>query len=402
MTTDDWSGYDLSAIWTMVENETHEAGYAQVDLWHRIESTCRNHDGAVRAALAKLSESWPATPGSAAESFQNVLADLVDSMNDTASVAQTNARELTGLTDHIMDVKNQISMMVAERDKLVRQDTAPGVPAANAAIALQQRFDGEARRLMTAKEPDAAQSADRVRVPVPYNMKVIGDDQSAGMSRSAIGTGTASSGADSYSSDTGGANPLPTWRAGRIGDGTFDSSAQLAGGFDPGSGDGQEARSIEASAGSPPSAPKGAHPSVGGSGQGGPSGTVIGGFPGRTGSASSSRPGGGDDAVPRSKSAGSAGVGAGVHNAAGFMGAPPIMAGGGRPAMTGGGVRIGRPGEVIGGVNVRRRRPSDPDDPWAIEHELVEPVIGGEPSADEPDREAGGELPPGVVEIRWQ
>jgi len=405
MTADDWSGYDLSTIWAMVENETHEVGYAQVDLWHRIETTCRNHAEAVTAALAKLTDSWPAKPGSAAETFQNVLADLVDAMNDTASVAGTNARELTGLTDHIMEVKDQISTMVAERDKLVKQDTAPGVPATNAAIGLRQRFDGEAQRLMAAKERDTAQSAVRVRVPVLYQMKVLGDDQPQGMSISTIGVGSAPSGGDGDSSDTGGANPLvPTWRPGRTGGGTFDSSAQLAGGIDLGSGDGQEARSAEAMGGPQSAAPKGVLPSGGGPGPGGPSGLVIGGFPGRTGSVSSGRPGTGDAAGTWSKGTASASAsgGAGVHGAGGFMGAPSIMPGGGGPAMTRGGVRIGRPGEVIGGRDVRRRRPSDPDDPWAVEHDMVEPVIGAQIQADEPIAGDHEELPPGVVEIRWQ
>lgn len=377
----DWSAFSVSTIWEMVKDETREYGYAQVDVWQRISDLCTRHADTVEKAVAQLKNSWPAKPDNAADLFQRELSILVRSLRDTAKVATNNARELQGITEHIIDVKQRIAPLAQERQPV------SSTPMPQGGTVRENQLNSEAQQVMRAKEPVAAASAQRLQSPRVYDprLKDAEDQPPDEADPRPPGAG----GDMRLMPLDGPSDPLrPSWSVETPEPVALGQTGpQLAG---------------ETAAGAP--ATPGAGSGGGGSGTTPPTGgsygspalpgQVIGPIPARP-AAGTAAPYGYTGSPGQAGRAGGLGSGAQGHGAGGLLGGAPMAIGGGRPAVTSGGVRVGRPGEVIGGGN--RRRPHDPDDPWAVDRETVEPVIGGPPAADDNGDDG---LPPGVVEIR--
>ncbi|GAA1808513.1 hypothetical protein GCM10009682_32880 [Luedemannella flava] len=378
----EWSGYTVSNIWAMVKDETHEHGYAQVAVWQRISDLCTKHADTIEKTITQLKESWPATPGSAAELFQRNLAGLAGSLRDTARVATNNARELQGVTEHIIYVQQCIAPLAQERLPV------NSTPMPQGGTVRGDQLNVEAQQVMRTTEPTAAASAQRLQSPRAFNPRPIDFDSPPPDESDPKPTG-AGSGLP-QGSYGGATDPLrPSWSTETTYPAEIASAGpHLAGRTVPGTPDMPTGHDI-------PGAGTG-----GGSGAASPTYDGYGSpaIPGRVIRHTSDRPAV-DAAAPYvySGSAGRApGSGAQGHGAGGFVGGMPMAMGGGRPAATPDGLRVGRPGGVIDGA--RRRPPHDPDDPWAIDPEVVEPVIGGFRTTDADGDDHGP--PPGVVEIR--
>ena len=377
----DWSGFTVSNIWDMVKDETREHGYTQVAVWQRISDLCTRHADTVEKAATRLKEGWPATPGSAAELFQRNLSVLVDSLRDTARVATNNARELQGVTEHIIEVQQRIAPLAHE------QPPVSSIPMAQGETVRQRQLNIEAQQIMRTTEPTATASAYRLQTPRAYEQKFKTDDFESPDESDPTRPG--SGGSLPQGSGYVDIDPLrPSWSTGASpSEKNVGSGPHLAGEVAPDMPAGPDTFGTRPDEWGTKTTPF----TDGGYGSHAPPGRIVGSVPGGP-STPVTTPYGHAGAAGRAANGGVPG-----HGAGGFVGGVPMAAGGGRPVTTSDGVRVGRPGGVIG--DRRRHPPYDPDDPWAIDPEVVEPIIGGPRTMDRGGADDDGP-PAGVVEIR--
>ena len=56
-------------MWEIVRHETGAISDLQYDAWRRMAEICNDQADQLDAAVARLTEKWPAHPGSASEAF---------------------------------------------------------------------------------------------------------------------------------------------------------------------------------------------------------------------------------------------------------------------------------------------------------------------------------------------
>jgi hypothetical protein len=373
-----WQLYGLDELWEMVRDEDGVASFTQVGAWHRMAELCSEQADQLQRALDQLMVHWPARPGSAAELFQQTLGRLIGSMRDSAAVAASTKQPLADITITLGRAKDEIGALVAQEALYAGQEQAlagrgvyPGRGAtANLAPSDQtppagwrEQLDERARRIMSTADAKVGAAATQIQIPERYRIDAHAEAIEPYRDPTARGSARQPSTSlvaglfpafDPPQSDRSVSDGRPAESVDPVLDGGLAPAVGSVGGVDVvgGSVDVRGGGSFVASQFGPVLAPGGVIgvPGVGGSG---------GGLSGRSGLGRvvGSASGGGPMVGP---------VGRGVGGVRGGSGSGSVRSGG------------------------RRRRRSDPADPWAVPQ--------GGPSVLEPDPEPAEHDPgPGVI-----
>lgn len=387
----DWSQYTVSQIWNMLRDEDSDAAVEQYRAWLRIEQICHHHATRLMTAADRLAQTWPAEKGNAAERFRSFVLDLVDGLNATGDAAGRNSTSLRTYYGQIIQTRGAVERLVAQ---LPDSTTSGGIAAATADHNKLRTLTAEAHRIMTDADKEAQAFVEAAHIPTPFQLTQITDLKPP--TEPGGGGGGGGFGGSGGSTSLGSGYPVGSAsHPGALGSGTGSLAGGagtpiLAGGVD-GSGSPLTPTGGEAT-GMPAGGPW--SPDVAaGAGGGSSAGRVIGGVASQLGRPVAGTHTGQGGEAPRPGS--SAATAAAAERAGGGMLGAPMMGGG---PVARDGTRVARPGGLIGGDRGKRRRPHDPDDPWAVQPESADPVIGAERSEAGPDR--GDELPPGVVHIQ--
>ncbi|GAA1786824.1 hypothetical protein GCM10009682_06170 [Luedemannella flava] len=395
----DWSSYSLPQIRQMLSQESALAGDAQARVWYQIEAICRTHADQLARAVTQLQATWPATKGSAAEAFQAATNGLLRSMRETSRTAYNNGLTLESFNQDLQETRAQIESVVAEYQRREAAERSQPVTVAGSIEDWRAHLTTDARQIMTRNDAAARLSARIVRTPEPFVLD--GGIGEGGKIKEPKPQGSGQTGQQaalgSFGSPqmTSGDSPaaLPGFGGSSA---SVPLSPILAGAVDPGSPWGTTTPNGTSTT-NVPSGRAGVSDHAVPAGAYAP-GSPVGGVIGVPGGRPEAQPGaGGVRGAYGGSASGSQGAGHGLPTAGGMVGGMPMLAAGG-PATTRDGVRIGRPGGVIGGERGKRSRPYDPADPWAIDADTVAPVIGGQ-ATKESDGGPWEGLPPGVVSI---
>ena len=402
-TPTDWSQHTLSEIWGMLAPES-DAGHVQAQVWYQIEKVCRTHADQLAAATVQLAAAWPPTKGSAAESFHNFVTQLIASMRLTSSAAYNNGLTLESFHDALLETRSRIEGLVKERDEHLASGNLKDGYAALADGGWREKLAAQAHNTMATSDATAQLSASLVQTPSSYGFGNSIEPRVIINGPTEPGDGTESNGAGGQVFGASSSAPFPPVSSTAMPE-SGDVQPVLAGSVESRPARVPQPNGENASPASA-MAPRsditlpegtGVTPPARSFVPGVPGGQVIGGTLGGPQEGSETRSGSARAGYGTAPALGGEAGGHGAIVGGGIMGGMPMMAGG-RPAVTRDGTRIGRPGEVIGGGRGKRRRPDDPDDPWAPKIAVVAPVIG-EPEMADLDPQAWDGLPPGVVSI---
>jgi hypothetical protein len=391
-----YAGYTLEQLWEIVRHETGEISEVQYDAWRRMAQICNDQADQLGGAVARLAEHWPAHPGSASEAFSTWIRVFTDAMRASAAGAVDARQAIMSITTQLSVARAEIAGLMGDRNRYERDEQLM-VPQPTPS-------PGETPRpVATSAPPDGWRQVltERARQTMAAADKAV-SDYARSLPNMAIDVGRLDTenpppqppGANSASGSVRVPHipmppmpPLPVDPSGAVGlPGPSDAPVLSGGPMLPPPGSNPEGAPATAPMQPTPSTsqPVGAFP-VGTIGPGGlvrgPSGASVP-LPGRAGT-----PGHGAAPAgsPPSTGAGAGKAMPGTH-AAGMMPMAPIA-----PPAGGGGSGGAR--TVPGGRSVMpgmRRRPNDPNDPWAVKE--------GAPAVLEPAAEPASFDPgPGVI-----
>jgi hypothetical protein len=368
-TREAWNRYGLEQIWLMVRDEDGNDSYAQVAAWYRMGRLCTDQADQLQKALDQLMIKWPPKPKSAAEKFKVMVDGFILSMRDSAAAAQANEAPLIAVTSLLSDAKDAIGQLRQRRianekaqQEWTDQASLPfaSPPRSPLEPGWREELDHQARDIMHATDIAIGNVATDFRSPAPYKGPKPIDDGGSGN-----GPGQGGSGGGPGPSLSGGSGrtllPHPTFDPPALSNSPVEAATGLSTGGPVLDGELLGLRTMGTDFGSPfISTPAGVALAPGG---------VIG-AP-TTGGSPNVASAAGDVGQARSVTTGT--------GSNGPLMAPP-MAGRARPDPAGRGVTSGG----------RRRRRTDPHDPW---------LPTGGPSTLEPSPEPDFDPGPNVIGI---
>jgi hypothetical protein len=394
-----WAGYTLEQMWEIVRHETGAISEVQYDAWRRMTEICEDQANQLDAAVARLTEKWPAHPGSASEAFGLWIRSMTDSMRLSADGARKARQAIISITAQLSAARGEIAGLIGDRNRYERDEQlmipqpTPSPGEAPRPVATAAPPEGW-RQILTQRARETMGEADRATTTYAASLQSMKVQFAPFDSAVPVGTapdvasGTSSSGRVPYipmpsipsppviPPITPG-HPSPSGPPILAGGPSSPIPVPANGGFPPTSTPVQHA---------PPTSQlhTGALPfgtiGPGGLARGTSHVTVP--TPGRIGAPGLATPAIGS-AAAATPGAGKAGPGAHV---AGMTPMAPMV-----PPTAGG--AAGSRGSVLGGKAVTpgmRRRRSDPDDPWAVRE--------GVPATLEPPAEPASFDPgPGVI-----
>jgi hypothetical protein len=172
-----WDRYDLEQIWHMVRDEDGSDSFAQVAAWYRMARLCTDQADQLSKAMDQLMAKWPPNPGSAAEAFKLTVEGLILSMRDSAAAAQANEAPLIKITSLLSDAKDAIGQLrerwaanAAAEPGWIVQAMAPILPVPPTPVAPGWRdsLNKQARDIMHTTDVAIGQAATQFRSPVPF------------------------------------------------------------------------------------------------------------------------------------------------------------------------------------------------------------------------------------------
>ncbi len=108
-----WYAFNLDQMWQMLAGESAVSADYAVAAWLRTADLCRDEAAALRAALARLEDGWPASQP-AGRAFQAWGRQLVDAMELSEDAGARNASVLRIITDRIAAAKDDLTELVAQ------------------------------------------------------------------------------------------------------------------------------------------------------------------------------------------------------------------------------------------------------------------------------------------------
>jgi len=173
-----WDYYSLDHIWAMLRDEDGIDNYRQAAAWYRMANLCTDQADQLEKALAQLMARWPPNPGSAAQSFKIWVEEFILSLRDSAAAAQANEGPLITITRLLSQAKDQVGQLVqqhvesdrAERDWVAAASNAFGVvPPSPVEPGWRAALEGKARDIMFATDAAIGQTASQFRSPTPFS-----------------------------------------------------------------------------------------------------------------------------------------------------------------------------------------------------------------------------------------
>ena len=166
-----WDVYGLRQIWQMLEGEDGRISRNQVHAWGLMASVCTHQADQLRRAMAGLEAVWPPDRSRAASEFRAVVLTMAQSLDRSASAAQTNATVLARLTDGIAATRTRIARLVQELNAIEAKHRSQVRPSSLVVQEYNQgraELDQQARQIM--HEADTIPAAAHVdfRVPDAY------------------------------------------------------------------------------------------------------------------------------------------------------------------------------------------------------------------------------------------
>jgi hypothetical protein len=386
----DYSKFSLDEIFAMVDG-TDQISYAQMDNWTTASQLFLDLAVNLEKAVTTLHDHWPAIPGSASEVFMGKLTGLVTALKSDAWSAYWVGSSLNNVVERLNDTSSKVIDVYYKYQNLLITDPVPADAVDDSLIGPIGNIDmGQP----TNGDPNW-------RVNLPNQARDIMSDSDHALAITISYMPTVQKYAPDFSDVGGTLPPVRAYPGGSRMPGNMHTLPRQPGGpgpiqpvpVDPNSGttlaggvlDGPGAGGGTGGPGSP----------VPGGGYGGPGYTpggisllpgpnpingVIGQAPGgyEPTTAAASRltgPGAAADEVPLGRT-GALGTGTGAMGT-GMM--PGGMAG--RGAGAGGRTR---PGGRPGLWSSKRRKKSDPNDPWSVAHGVPAILEPAEPTEHDP------------------
>jgi hypothetical protein len=178
-----WQLYGLDELWEMVRDEDGVASFTQVGAWHRMAELCSEQADQLQRALDQLMVHWPARPGSAAELFRVQTEGLIASMRNSAAAAAATEQPLADIAMALGRAKDQVGVLIAQKAVYDRQErtlAARGVYPGRGATALlspsgqvppegwRQQLDEQARRIMAKTDATVGAAAALITPALRY------------------------------------------------------------------------------------------------------------------------------------------------------------------------------------------------------------------------------------------
>jgi hypothetical protein len=172
-----WDVYGLDQIWEMLRDEDGIDSFRQVTAWYRMAHLCTDQADQLEKALGQLMVKWPPNPGSAAQAFKLQVEDLILSMRDSAAAAKANEGPLIRITSLISDAKDAILELKQQRTANTKAESewieqnqfrfAPILPS-QFEPGWQDAIDRRARDIMFATDQAIGKAAADFRAPTPF------------------------------------------------------------------------------------------------------------------------------------------------------------------------------------------------------------------------------------------
>lgn len=109
-----WDGYDVPALWAMVESEQDWANREQVQAWMRMHDLLVSHQENLQRIRKAVADRWPPEGSGAARQVLARLDDLVSAAQTGSYAARSNASALSLLTDSLLEAKADIEPLHAQ------------------------------------------------------------------------------------------------------------------------------------------------------------------------------------------------------------------------------------------------------------------------------------------------
>ena len=161
-----WGDYRLPQIWDMVKDEDPVPTYQQVDAWQRMAALCTDQADVLQKALDQLMVRWPPNPGSAAEVFKGHVDTMIWSMRDSAAAASANVAPLIKIVTALSQAKDEIGALVQQHAAF--QGVAEDDAGPTALEPWEDTLDAQARRIMALTDHKIGEAAADIRSPTPY------------------------------------------------------------------------------------------------------------------------------------------------------------------------------------------------------------------------------------------
>ena len=170
-----WNRYGLAEIWQMVRDEDGVATFTQIGSWQFMAELCTDQADQLQRAVDQLMTTWPPTPGSSASSFKAIVDSLIWSMRDSAASAASTIHPLIDITTHLAQAKDKIAQLVVRRDQYVEIESTlirsrlnqptPSQPPDNWRTILDQ----QAREVMITTDFAVGKNIDQFKPPTEYD-----------------------------------------------------------------------------------------------------------------------------------------------------------------------------------------------------------------------------------------
>jgi hypothetical protein len=133
MPSTDYTAYSIDQMLASV-SEPDEASAPQLEAWVTIVATCEAMTLRLRTALGQLMHRWVPNPGSAAEQFQIVVQGLIDGMYRDAEDADKMRPALTQIVNELAVAKSNLSAIADQQNRYVAVEQARITDMENGAV----------------------------------------------------------------------------------------------------------------------------------------------------------------------------------------------------------------------------------------------------------------------------
>jgi len=151
-----WDGYGLREIWHMVNENIDNRNWEQIHSWNLMASLCQHHADQLRNAATTLAQHWSPAKSPAAAEFVDFVLKSVDSMEEAATAARSNAGALEKIMTSLVGALSSVRAIKERRDHFTRTARFP---------TSGHQFDTEARDVM--RQIDSAISDARAELSLP-------------------------------------------------------------------------------------------------------------------------------------------------------------------------------------------------------------------------------------------
>ena len=189
-----WGGYNLPAIWTMIERENACTGADRVLNWQGLAEAVREQHRRLQKARGELAAVWPPETNASARDFLEKVDLLAAHMEHTLTAAENTRVGLQGVIEALGTAQSTIRPLIEERAAAADDLVPRFVDHA------EDKYDERAQRAMAEAEKAIAEHSAQIQAPVLYRLErgQGSNDNDLGTTRSA---GSGSAGPPSVGSD---------------------------------------------------------------------------------------------------------------------------------------------------------------------------------------------------------